>query len=355
MNIPCDILIIGTGSLATNISLCLSTQNTHRNIRIMHVGRNEEKLAAMTRIMNLRADVNKRYSRFSYKTIDFNDEKTLINLFKYTNPNIILLCSSLQTPWIKKTTSWEKLVHKHGFGITLPLQVNVALKVGSALQKSHVSSLFINACYPDVTNYILKQYGIDVFSGVGNVNIISAYLANQLNLKKIKVIAHHYHLSKFNSSTSAKKNFYIIENNKLHALEHKILNPLFAIKGDAINQITGSLSAKLLLKILSGKKFSTNLPGPLGLPGGYPVEIQDYEIKLNLPKTISTENIIRNNENWTADEGIIITQTGMIYFPKETQNTMKHCDFSFTKGFHISEITSVSDEIQEYQQQYLSR
>src|SRR5690606_23563931 len=118
-----DIAIIGTGSLARSICYTLPLISK-RALKITVIGRSVKAAKEVATIGNVRSQLADSKVFFTSREIDWENKQSLNKTLIGIQAKIILLASSLQSPWEFSNThsKWSTLVRKGGFGITLPLQ-----------------------------------------------------------------------------------------------------------------------------------------------------------------------------------------------------------------------------------------
>jgi hypothetical protein len=153
-----EIVIIGSGSLATGIVSALS-QAAKGSLRITIIGRSETKVSQISLIANARAASFGTSTTFlplgirEFKALAFS------RALRALKPKVILLAASLQSPWeaVQGQTAWTKLLAEGGFGITLPLQLALAAELSRGAADTNAA--IVNACYPDCVNVVLPSPG----------------------------------------------------------------------------------------------------------------------------------------------------------------------------------------------------
>jgi hypothetical protein len=107
-----------------------------------------------------------------------------------------------------------------------------------------------------------------VVIGSGSLARVSLELTADTDLR---VLAHHHHLRP--PSDPAEEALLWQGREAVPAAAH--LSGFRAVSSEESNQITGHQAARLLVELALGGSVDASLPGPLGLPGGYPV--RDHE------------------------------------------------------------------------------
>lgn len=307
----CDILILGTGSLAQELVGVLS-MTTYCHFEICIAGRDEEKASMLALIGNSRARMAGSKTVFSASVVKWTDVG-LASLLGKQAPKIVVHLSSLQSPWqLSVKSEWSSLVKKFGFGITAPLQMHLLMKLARVVKKEFPETVILNGCYPDVCNALLAMTGFEVLSGVGNVAILEAVLRQCYQLNgddSINIIGHHFHVGQLISRRVSDPLAYpqvLINGKKVDRLPEKLSR--VRLPSDAsLNSITALTMVPLLHCLATNKEGNFNLPGPLGLPGGYPVLIRGGRAELSLPDGWTFQKALHRNIALSSREGIAWT------------------------------------------------
>lgn len=305
---PCDIVILGTGNLAQELISAISTAPDH-TFTVCIAGRSEETAASLAFLGNVRARISGSKSFFFSSLLTWSDEG-LTELLNKCYPKVIIHLSSLQSPWtLSDKSEWSSLVSKFGFGITAPLQLHLLFKLTRVIEKESLNSIVINACYPDACNAILAMSGYQVLCGVGNVSILEAIIKHCYHLREsdsIDIVGHHFHISQLISRKDSDRLAFpeVLINGSPPDLLHEKLSQLTLPSDSSLNRITAFTILPLLDSIMLNKEKTINIPGPLGLPGGYPVSVKGHQIELRLPDQWKRELMVERNTTLCAREGI---------------------------------------------------
>jgi len=309
----CDILITATGNLSREVVGALSLIKGIP-IRVMVGARNIDDAAWLALSGNARAAVTGSDVSFSSCAIPWQNSSQFADLLEGMKPAIVLHLASLQSPWsLNDGSEWSALVKEHGFGITAFRQAELLLTLLDALQMASVSPIVINGCYPDVCNQLVSLLGYSVFTGIGNIAILDAVLRAQMSLQAgetLKMIGHHYHIAQL--TRTERTEFPEVWVNDARVGQEEDLFTSIMLPGDAkLNSITGSTVAVLLKALITGEERLFNLPGPLGLPGGYPVRIAGRDLSLALPEDVVLHDVVDRNIALATREGIQVTADGI--------------------------------------------
>lgn len=340
-----DILITGTGSLAEELLLSL-IKITPKNLSIHLLGRNSERTQWLKLVAESQSALLGKSISISYSVIERWEQSEIASVLVNIKPELILHTASVQSAWmLNQKNNWNRLVKKHGYGLTTILQCHLLLILSSASASLGRTTPIINASYPDVTNYILCHLGFPIIAGIGNISIMDALLKSRKaieNTENLFFYAHHYHISQlilgnqndlpeiYYQGTS--KNFF------------DFFNVHFRLpSNDSLNKLTGTVSAVQILSYLGIlPPYIGHLPGVNGLLGGHPVTISHGQIEIR--QSSQFENSV-SIHNWfkelTAREGIVIN-TDSICFSKDIVDDFKHLSVTIPSRIRFSDFIQQS-------------
>jgi hypothetical protein len=308
------IVLIGSGSLSRSIAYSLAVSDIGEPLSVVVIARRTAPATELCEIANLRATAAGTPVRFGPLIQDITRSAFLKSLHA-TPPLGVVLCASHQSPWERSInpSAWTRMLRVAGYGLSLPLQADLAISTGRAA--ADCGAWFINACLPDMVNPLLAALNIPVRCGIGNVSTLATALQYALGLtdqRKLALLAHHLHLH-----TPAE------DDDEARAWQNG--NPvndvgglLAAMRGlgrAELNQVTGYTGAQVVSAMVTGQTLDTSLPGPLGLPGGYPVRLHKSEVTLRLPAHVSLPEAIAANERWSLADGAVVKGDGVLFSP----------------------------------------
>jgi hypothetical protein len=344
-----DVLVLGTGSLARQFAYALALQ-AERPLKVWIASRNMAAAVEVAHLCGMRSDIVGPRSVFQGHFFPWTDLSEAADTLYKAQPRIILHASSLQSPWTLDpgASVWGRCVQNSGFGVTLPLQAALLIYLLQALQKSTITSVVVNACYPDWVNAAVKWCEYPVFCGIGNVCILESAVRMARNAKRgsdLSLIAHHSHLAALQSSDHPSILPSIWEEEKPIDAASISWRPLREIYGSELNILTGALAAKLILKMLSGESFVANVPGPMGLPGGYPVSICGSALSLHLPKEVSLTDAVQRNDDAGFADGVRVHQDGRVEFSEVAHQVLSRLSRDFPRTISSKDLLDLSDEL----------
>jgi len=241
------------------------------------------------------------------------------------------------------------LVARAGFGLTLPLQATLALKLSKSVKKNNVGSIVINACYPDCVNPVIHQSNLPIHLGIGNVAILAAMLKRCYHSSRdtLKVIAHHYHLATVISQrgrvpASSRPQVWLDEVRT--SVPSSFYRPLQKIIGAELNNVTSCTSLSAIKALLNRSKVFTHAPGPLGLVGGYPVTISEGHVTVCLPETLPLSDAIQWNREGSRLDGVEVIDQHVTFSPRAYVALRAKTDV-VPQRFPVTQIEGVSREM----------
>ncbi|MCQ4079082.1 hypothetical protein NGB36_00195 [Streptomyces sp. RB6PN25] len=321
---PAGVAVVGGGSLARSIcySLALAVDPPPGTVTVL--ARSARAAREIACIANTRAATSASPTRFTAEVLDASDHGTAARLLQRIRPRVVLHCASLQSPWesTRAPSAWTKLLAAGGFGIALPLHAVLARDIARAVQLSGVPAMFVNACYPDAVNPLLHAEELPAFCGVGNSATLAASLHAVLQPQadeRLRILAHHAHL---HAPVDPSDEVRVWLGDRSVERVGELLASHRACSREELNAVTGHTAAVLASRLAAGTEVRANLPGPLGLPGGYPVRIQDARVTLDLPNGLTPEEAVAWQLRMAEHDGVVVTPSGDARFGQRAQEAL---------------------------------
>jgi hypothetical protein len=341
------VLILGSGSLVRNICYALSSAGP-QGMQIHVASRSESDVAEIVAVSSIRAAQSRSGLTFTGSSIQWSDD-SLPQLLQDIQPSFVVHAASLVSPWEQRNpqSRWSQLLSRCGFGLTLPLQAVLALKTVRAIQQSAADCQLINASYPDGVNPLLAALGLPVLCGVGNIAILAAaYEACIPAGVRFSMIAHHSDIGRI-GATDRQRTDHIrvwLDDVETNESDPTFLKLMRQIRGAELNQVTGATVVSLLARLTSHGEFRCHLPGPNGLPGGYPVRFRSGRVFLDLPAGFSQSEAIAHNQEAGDREGVSVSRTGIVQFSEIAATALSELAPQIPASFPASEIDQVADQ-----------
>jgi hypothetical protein len=314
MAFNCDLLIVGGGSLSTELLYALSLHREH-GLTCAIACRDAEKAAWLAFSANARARVAGCEVRFAPFRVVW-DEPGLDALLASARPRLVVQLASLQSPWSIRGR-WQRMIQTHGFGLTTPRQAVLTLAMAAAIQRSALPARLINGCYPDFVNQIVARLSLPITCGLGNISILDAVIRETLGLgigDRLQIVGHHYHMSNLGRAPDRRDAWPLVwlDGARLEGLPRR----LAAVRlppGPEVNRLTAVSILPSIFGLLGFQDCRINLAAPDGLPGGYPVRIEQGEITLDLPMPL--EDAVAFNKQLEIVEGVEVGADAVRWVP----------------------------------------
>lgn len=322
------IILLGTGSLATAIVYALAASGLH-DLEIHLYSRTSSSASLLAAAGNKSASLSDNRQVFIPKQMDWESVSFLCDELEQIKPAFVIHTASFQSAWdLQHENKWSKLIRSIGYGGTLPLQYKLAGQVAKVCSQLENPPLFINCCYPDAVNYVLRHCGREVFCGIGNIGIIDFVLSLQKNpLQDYRMLANHFHLQELFRPAAEREEFprLWIGEDELTGTR-KQFDPIRIKNSPELNSITAQTCINLLKAVISRSDCVLHLPGPGGLAGGYPVHFSGGKIVYAGTKKLSSAEEQEWNEKILAREGLILNKTRIRFSEKAKKEIGIHSE-----------------------------
>jgi hypothetical protein len=309
-----SIAVAGTGAFAGALVRALAR---HREPLALHVlssdARRAEDLAELARD---HAALSGAPTTCEAHHADPRQADGLERLLHRVRPTALVVCTSEHSPAERVTapSAWTTLLADVGFGLTLPLQATHAVRYARARERAAPDTVLVNACFPDAVNPVLAALGAAAECGLGNVGTLAAALATRLDVgdpRRLHLLAHHAHLHAPSSAAQEARGWLDDEATDVAA-------QLEAVRRRSRSQLNevGAVAAAAPLATLvgAGPECHGHLPGPAGLPGGYPVTVGYRRVELRLPPGLSRREAIEWNTDRGRLDGTAVDSGGTVRF-----------------------------------------
>jgi len=302
-----DLLVFGSGSLTHALVLALATRPRER-LSLTLAARNEAALTELALLAGARAAALDGSLPVGILPCDYSDE-ALTRVFDSVKPRVVLVLASRQSPW-SMSPRWRALVSAAGYGLTLPFQAVLAEAVIRAANERHSGAICLNGCYPDLTNSVLKDRGLRVEGGIGNIAIVAAVLKSLYPGNRVQLVAHHAHVSALirGSWGGTPPPMVWLDGRAQDPSESAALATRVRLPADdALNQVTGAAAVPMLQALAGrGAPWRGHAPGVHGQIGGCPVRASPQGLHVELPTGLSLEEMHSANLECCRSDGLTV-------------------------------------------------
>lgn len=335
-----NVMVVGAGEVGRYAAEYLVRFPIVREILLVDINEIRGKMVAYN--AEIAGAIHKYYPRIVYEKLDVTDTDKTVDLLRKYKPQVILHVATLMSsfyyqhlakPYIKA----KKLPFKsHLAGHTFAKDFYLIYKLMQAVKQSDIDTRVVNLAFPDNTNIVLGKLGLAPTIGAGTIDLtahgVKKYIAEKLNLKvhniHVTMVVHHAQ-----RTMDAKYVPYYIKIQKANGEDItdnfdlvEVLNKgayYTGIWGGDNSPMTAASAVDNMIALLSDSGVIKHAPGPAGLPGGWPVQINWDEVKVMLPKDISMEKAMEINLEGMKMDGIErVENDGTVVFTKETVEYM---------------------------------
>ena len=312
------VLVIGLGDLGRRFALALSGHDAVRDLvlggRRRRAGRSLAALAAACGTARVR-----------YESVDAARAEGVAGVISRVEPDLVLQCASLSSPWALhgRDDAAAQHLRRAGFAAQLPAQLPLLASVMRGVREAGWEGPVVNASYPEVTHAVCAAHDLAPTVGIGNVSMIAARVKALLrertpNAGQIRVLGHHAHVTPVVTSTPPAD----APAPCVYVGDPPTRRDALAFAGAPIqsdrhlNALTVATALPVVAALLpGGTAYRGSVPAPHGLPGGYPVVIEERAIRLDLPAGLSRDEATAFHRECARRDGVAeIEADGTIHF-----------------------------------------
>ncbi len=346
MTEPADIVLFGTGSFAARILFDIASTATEP-VRVVVAGRNPIRLDWLKTAANARAVIFERPVTVIAKSVDLSSVDAATEVIANAQPKLVVQAASPQTSAViaEKGNAWTRLVSDGGLGTTAVFNALFSVRVAEIIKKLNLDAKFINCGYADVVNGIIAARGLPITCGVGNVAILATTFAGELGIRKsgkLKVLAHYQNITPFRRIASERHGpvpRVWIDDKEVADVYAKFAT--VKLTPEPVIDVSGANGVPLMLAMATGRDCLGHVPGPNGLPGGYPVALKGGVLQLDLPAGISAAEAIAWNARFEQDNGMVVDSDGQVRHTGTLYDALNAVSPEIAKGFHVRDLDAV--------------
>lgn len=361
MTAPADILLLGTGAFAARIAFDLAAA-AQRPVEVIIAGRNGPRLDWLRTAANARAAIFGTQARFTTQQVDLLQSDAPASLIARVRPVVVTQAASIQTSAVISATGdgWSRLVAEGGLSATAVFQAVLSARVARAVRDAHPAAHMINCCFPDVVNAMLVAMGLPVTCGTGNVAILGGAFAGALSAEpgpecSVRVLAHYQAIGAWRRPPAERGGVpprVWVSGQEVADVFGRFASVL--LTPEPAIEVSGAAGVPLMLAMAAGETWSGHVPGPHGLPGGYPVRWHDGALSLDLPPGLSRDAAIAWNAQFEAANGLVLDGT-QVHYTGRLAERLRAVSPQLAAGFDVSELDQVHGAMQELRNRLQSR
>jgi hypothetical protein len=344
-DIRADILIFGTGNFAGRIALDLAA-TASEPVTVAIAGRNVERLDWLRTAANARAALFNRPARLISHQVDLSVPDAATETIAAVEPKVVVQAASLQAGAVisNQGNAWTRLVAEGGLSATAVLQAPLSIAVARAVKAAARQAHFINCCFADVVNPLIAALDLPISCGVGNVAILANAFAGTLTpgSGRLKVLAHYQNLAPWRrpADTRTGRSARVWIDDQEVADVYARFAGVLLTREPAI-EISGASGVPLMLAMSHGRDWSGHVPGPHGLPGGYPVRLRGGTLDLDLPSGLTRNEAIAWNLRYEEESGLVVAADGRATYTGILRELLAAHSPELAGGFAVRDIAEV--------------
>ncbi len=283
---------------------------------------------------------------------DCTDQSMVEALLADVNPDVIVQCASLMSPWalVGRTDDAARTIASAGLAVMLPMQLPVVRAVMSAVRAMGSAVPVANLSFPDVTNGILDRLGLAPTIGLGNVTMqllrvrgaLRAELGPDAELPLVRVAGHHnqvYPVMRAAPPADPNDRVRVFLGEHGERADHLAYLGHPYAAGVVYNQVTAAACIRVVEALLPGAGMTRiSAPAPFGLPGGYPVVIDEGTITLDLPTGQDLDEVSAWQSSIARHDGVeSIGADGTVTFTERARDVVADVAPWLTDPLHPDE------------------
>jgi hypothetical protein len=342
------LMIFGGGDLSQRVVALLPLASAVREVTI--VTRDVARGAPLARLFAGCLPIPVRHV-----PLDPNDESGVATILRRGRPDIVFHASSLISPWLLpgRDTKVALALRSAGFGLMLPAQLPLIRRVMRAIRELDLRCPVVNASYPDLTHPVLATEGLEPTVGVGNAGMIFNTLVGELRSRRNgavpQLLAHHAQVTPFarRAAYGPGEEPWLFLDGRPSRLDSFIDGPLPA--GRLLNALTAGHAVEIIAALTGdGEPLRTSAPGPLGLPGGWPVLITRDGVRLDLPSEVGIELGLDYQARAARGDGVSrIDPDGTVHYTAGAKARLAQVAPHLAEPLRLDDMTARLDQLNE--------
>lgn len=322
------LLLFGVGELGYRLLEILARMPNH-GWRIVAASRTADHALRRVNAALLSASYAEHFPDIVFAPVDIHDATATRDLIARERPSAVVNTASRSPWWVRALLPAHIRARLErvgaGPGLWAPGHLAMTRTVLMAMAEVGCSAPVINAAYPDVVNPALAHLAPGPILGIGNIDLlvppIRYLVGSDLKVSPRNVapflVAHNFHSSRIlagldlNGLSGGAPFLKVLVDGTdvtdrldvaalLQRIPREVPIPIGAGSGALA---VGSL-CRTVLAVMADTFVTCHAPGPEGLPGGYPVEIDRNGARVVLPADISLERALAINQAGQRAEGI---------------------------------------------------
>jgi hypothetical protein len=339
--------------------------------------RNVDRAQPIVNLARMGAAAEGFFPALGVVSFDLNQASASAETLAAIRPDLTLVAPSLQSWWVLDEIPFQqaKPLRPAGFGAWLPLQLLPMIRFMEAWRLSKLGTPILSAPYPDVVNPILATQGLEPTCGVGNVGELipklQCLLADRLSVPPDEVrvwLAAHHAIQKYvyrQAKVEGEPPPFLVsvevggrEPSPEVDVRSLLLTAYALPQGLDFQFLTVGATIRVIAAFLEppGRSTFLHVPAPAGLPGGYPVAVQDGAVRLDLPSRWRQEDAIEVNRVSHRWDGIdSVAPDGTVEFSEQTAGILREVLRYDWPRMRFEEVEPAANELRRRFDAYVGR
>ena len=340
------VLLIGLGDLGRRLAERLATCPDVDELVL--AGRRPDESQGFAHLLDSCGSAAVRYVE-----LDASRADAVAHVITRTRPDLVLHCACLLSPWhlVGRQDAVATTLSRAGFAVQLPAQLPLLMSVMDGVRIAGFAGPVVNCSYPDVTHPVLARLGPAPTVGVGNAGMIEARVRAAArrerrgrgeSVRLVRVVAHHAHVAPAargdaSATGRCRPRVYLDEEGD-RADDLAFAGPALPAHLN-LNLLTAAVALPVLRALLpGGAALRTSAPGPLGLPGGYPVTVTPGRVALDLPPGAEVGEAVAFQGDAARFDGVDrIAEDGTVSFTTPVRQAVRRLDSVLGEPMHPAE------------------
>jgi hypothetical protein len=340
------IMVIGLGGLGSVTLELLAREPSIE--RIVATARDPARGRAACNTATLGAMAQGCRPVIEFEPLDVRDVPTVARVVERIRPDIIFTSVTLQSWWrpYRLPAARREPLLRAGFGVWLPVHLALTIDLMRALRGTGWRGHVLTAPFPDVVNPVLARIELAPTCGVGNldeivpkVRLLAAHrLGCDPDAVAVQLVAHHAlwrealgHARRRDGDAGGRAlpPFHVrVEHAGTDVTEavrarELLLEPFPVPAGPATHFLTAGSTVRLGRALLLEEETHLHVPGPGGLPGGYPVIVSRAGVRVAPVPGLTRDEAIAINEQSHRFDGVErIEPDGTVVFVDESADIL---------------------------------
>ncbi len=287
--------------------------------------------------------------------VDATESVAVRKILKEASPDLIVQAASMIGPWqiFGIDHPITHALSAGGIALQTPTQLPALLNVMRCVRDLGLQVPFANISMPDIAHAILNKLDLTPDIGLGNVSILHLRARAALRAEKshphaeqeplLRLVGHHHHVYGVMQAVPPEDPSLSV---RVYVDDAAERNDTLAYRGHPFptgpiyNVITAASAMPVLEALLpDGSDLRFSAPAPAGLPGGYPVRVQNKKVSLDLPDGIDLNDAIAFNQTMSAMDGLeAIDDDGTVHFTEKARTSVQDIEPRLAEPLPISNL-----------------